>query len=205
MNKRLFLPVALCLLFAGCDDSTATLSDAKTAKLDEHLLGDWKQVMEKGEAIYHIEKAGKKLPAGVVLIRVTGKEENGVAKTPSDYLAFTTTIDGTTYLNVVIDNEHVAKLTAEGWKADFATNYGLYRYKIDGDKASLWVLDDDAKKQAISDGKIQGKLPDSGNTRPAMFTDTSAKLASFVAKSGDSIWATKDAVHFVRAQNQTTK
>ena len=205
MNKRLFLPVALCLLFSGCDDSTAPLSDVKTAKIDEHLVGDWKQVMEKGEAIYHVEKAGKSLPDGVVHVRVTGKEENGAAKTPSDYLAFTMTIDGTTYLNVVINNDQVAKLTEEGWKAGLVTNYCLYRYKIVGDKASLWVLDEDAKKQAIRDGKIQGKLPDNGNTRPTTFTDTSPNLASFVAKSGDAIWNTKDVVHFARGKSEATK
>ena len=62
--------------------------------------------------------------------------------------------------------------------------YTLYRYKFDGHKLVVYGIDEEAKKKAITSGKIKGTVENNS----AKFTDTTENVARFVKEEGDSLW-----------------
>jgi hypothetical protein len=194
--KPLFLiGVAACFLASGCDDSKNPLSDPKTSKADERLVGVWRQPGGDGDDSY-VGHAGERFPNNVMRIVVVNNS-NGELGTPDEYLAFTTVIGDKTYLNLVRDgdNKVVTRLDREGWKAAAVDCYTFLRYKFDGDKLVMWIMDEQAMQKAIQSGKIKGV------TKPfesPLFTDSTANLARFVAEAGDSLWNTKEPFRFER-------
>lgn len=185
---------ALFLLLAGCEDSKNPLSDPQTAKADERLVGVWRE----GDAYYHVGHAGDKFPASVMrVVQVTHKE--GRVEPPEEYLIFPTLLGDKTYLNAVVNGEkgQVTRLDKDGWKADSVDCYHFHKYQVDGDKLVLWLIDEQAKTQAITGGKIKGHIE---KDRPARFTDTTEDVARFVAEAGDSLWNTKEPVRLERVE-----
>jgi hypothetical protein len=75
--------------------------------------------------------------------------------------------------------------------------YTFVKYKLDGNKLTVWAIDEKAKEQAIKDGKVKGIIEAS---KPAKFTDTAETVARFVAEAGDSLWNTKEPGQFERVE-----
>jgi hypothetical protein len=192
MNVRTVLGLGLCLLLAGCDDSTHPLSDSQTAKPDAGLVGVWRE--DNGEAYYHVGHAGKGFPEGVMRV-VEVIHNQAVVEPPAEFLAFSTALGGKTYLNVVLDQKQVKRLDEKGWKPDAVECYTFIKYRLDGDKLVAWWLDEEAKERAINNGKIKGKIERSGVSR---ITDTAENVARFVAGAPDSLWDTKHPGRFER-------
>jgi hypothetical protein len=189
---------ALVLLLTGCDDSKNPLSDPQTSKADERLFGLWRERSDDGEVYYHVGRAGGDFPSGVM--RIVGiKHTKGMVEPPEEYLAFPTVLNGKNYLNMVLegDKKQVRLLNEKGWKSDLVNSYTFLRYQVDGDKLTVWVIDEDAKKKGIKDGKIKGVEEPN---RPAKFTDTTENVARFVTAAGDSLWNTKEPGHFERVK-----
>ena len=92
------------------------------------------------------------------------------------------------------DDKLIKSLDDKGWKAAEVENYGIFKYKFDGDKLLVYGIDGDAKKKAIKDGKVKGTVDDNS----AKFTDTTENLARFVKESDDSLWNTKEPMHLER-------
>ena len=130
------LGVVLCLTASGCDDSKNPLSDAKTARPDERLVGVWRG----GDEYYHVGHAGEKFPNNVLRIVVVNRRA-GKFDPPEEYLTFPTAIGGKTYLNVIRDGDEklVKGLDEKGWKAVDVDSYTLLRYQVDGDKLTVWI------------------------------------------------------------------
>ena len=184
MRSRMVMGLVTCLLLVGCDDSKTPLSDPAASKPDERLVGVWRFQGEHGQVTYyHIGHVGEKLPEGVMgVVGVTHREKK--MERPFELLLFPTTLDGKTYLNVTGGKEEQIKLIEEkGWKA--VDSYFIFKYKVEGDKLLVWVMDGDAKKGAIESGKIKGVIE---KNKPAKFTDTTENLARFVAQPGDTLF-----------------
>ncbi len=195
--KPLFLiGVALCLCASGCDDSKNPLSDPKTSKADERLVGVWLERADDSDVYYHVGHAGEKFPACVLRI-VEIRHSKGTVEVPQEYLAFPTVIGDKTYLNFVLDGDKklVKSLDEKGWKGDDVDCYTLLKYQIDGDKLVVWIMDEDAKQKAIESGKVKGVIK---SNHPAKFTDTMENVARFVKEAGDSLWNTKEPGRFER-------
>ena len=97
-----------------------------------------------------------------------------------------TTLDQRTYLNVVEDAATIKTFDEKGWKADAVEGYCFVRYEIHGDEAKLWIADNGCKEKAVQAGKIKGTVENIADCR---FSDSSAKVAEFVAKSSDQLFA----------------
>ena len=176
--------VPVVLLFAGgCDDSKKPLSDAKTSKADQRLVGVWRQATPGGTVYYHIGQAGKQFPASVMRVVQVTQNQGSVAP-PNEYLAFPTVLGDKTYLNVVWGGR-VKVLDAKGWNADEVDSYTFVKYRVDGDKLAMWIVNEKAKKQAIDGGKVKGVAE---ANKPATFTGTTEEVARFVAEAGDSLF-----------------
>ena len=197
MKRVAFLGLVVCLLASGCDDSKNPLSDPQTAKPDNRLIGVWRQRGENGEVTYyHVGHAGENFPDGMLRI-VWIKHDQGKIELPQECLAFTTVLGGKTYLNVVWEGgkKQVKLLEEGGWKADAVDYYTFVKYQVDGDKAVVWLIDEDAKERAIKSGKVKGVIEPN---KPPKFTDTAENVARFVAEAGDSLFKTKEPFRFER-------
>lgn len=195
MRSRVVLFLLACLAAPGCDDSQKPLSDPKTSKADERLIGVWRDSAGSTEDYYHVGRAGGTFPASVIRIVVV-KHENGTIKPPEEYLAFPTVLRGKSYLNMVIDPKQVKRLDEEGWKPEAVECYTFLKYEVQGDRLTAWVVDERAKEQAVKDGKIKGVL----KQNVAQFTDTTENVARFVAEAGDSLFNTKEPGRFERVK-----
>jgi hypothetical protein len=184
MKRAIFLTVAVLGFACGCVDSKNPLSSADSAKVDEGIVGTWRESTNDGETIYHVGLAGDKYPAGMLrIIAVTS--HNNTLEAPSHYVGYTTTLGGKTYLNIVLDEGKIKDFGQNGWDAEKVDGYYFVRYKIDGDKGTVWSINNDTRKEAIKAGKIKGVIEDQGESH---FMDTGENVAKFVAAAGDSIW-----------------
>jgi hypothetical protein len=187
MNSRIFLLLLACLVASGCDDSKKPLSDPKTTKADERLIGIWRDTAGSTEDYFHVGRAGKNFPPSMLRI-VSVRHGDGTVEPPEEYLAFPTVLQGKSYLNVVIDPKQVKHLDENGWKPETVDCYTFLRYEVQGDRLTVWLIDEQAKERAVKDGKIKGVMKDN----IAQFTDTTENVARFVAEAGDSLLNTKE-------------
>jgi hypothetical protein len=184
---------AACLLGTSCD-SKNPLSDPTQSKPDPRLAGVWRAKDPDGGAeYYHVGRAGDKLPESVMQLVIVTHEKDGQLKDPGVMLMFPTVLGNTAFLNVGIDGSNhqesaVDRLKREGWKPGILEIYGLFRYRVEGDAILLWQMTEDAKKQAITSGKIKGDAAQKGQMGPSHFTDTTENVARFVAAAGDSLF-----------------
>jgi hypothetical protein len=195
MNTRTVLFLVACLAVSGCDDSKNPLSDPKTSKADERLIGVWLDRTSDGDVYYHVGHRGG-FPRSVLWV-VEIRHHKGRIESPEEYLIFPTVIGNKTYLNMILDGDtgQVKRLKEKGWKAEAVDNYTFFRYEFDGDKLTVWVIDERAKAQAIQSGKVNGVI---GKGNLAQFTDTTENVARFVGEAGDSLWDTKGPGRFER-------
>ena len=195
MKALAIFGLAVCFLALGCDDSKNPLSDPQKSKADEKLIGVWRHRTGDGEeTIYHVGRAGDKFPKGVMRI-VEISHAKGEVAPPTEYLAYPTAIGGKTYLNVVWEEKLVRQLDENGWKGDGIAGYTFVKYAFDGDKLTVFLMDEPAKAKAIKDGKIKGVK--NGND-PAMFTDSTENVTRFVAAADAGLWNTAESVSMER-------
>lgn len=185
MKRAIFLTLAVISLAGGCVDSQAPLSSADTSKVNEGIVGTWRESTNDGETIYHIGLAGDKYPAGMLRI-VAVTSHNNTLEAPLHYIGYTTTLNGKSYLNVVLDEAKIKSFDQNGWDAEKVEGYYFVKYKLDGDKASVWATNSKAKEEAIKAGKIKGMIAEQGESR---FTDTAANVAKFLSAAGNSLWS----------------
>lgn len=60
--------LVVCLLVAGCDDSTNPLSNPDKSSPDEQLIGTWRQKNETNPSYYHVGRLGGEAPEGVMRV-----------------------------------------------------------------------------------------------------------------------------------------
>ena len=190
---RLYLPILFgvslftCLLVAGCDDSTAPLSDASKATPDKRLIGLWQHKHQNGVTYYHVGYLGGKAPEGMMRVVTVSHPNNGELQKPQQFLAFASDLGGDSYLNMaVVTQEQLASILEDGWKAGLLESYILLRYRVDGDALLVWAMNNKAKSEAIEGGRIKGEIKDATFVR---FTDTTENLAQFVVAAGDELFS----------------
>ena len=185
MKRAIFLSLAVISLACGCVDSTNPLSSADSAKVDEGILGTWRQSTNDGETIYHVGLAGDKYPSGMLRI-VAVTRHNNTLQAPEHYVGYTDRrLNGKSYLNIVLDEARIKDFDQNGWDADKVDGYYFVKYKLDGDKGTVWSVNDDTRKEAIKAGKIKGVIAEQGDNH---FTDTGDKVEKFLSAAGDSLW-----------------
>ncbi len=189
------LGLVVCLLACGCGDSRSPLSDPNTSKPDKRLAGIWQWRGENGEVAYfHIGQAGDKFPDSVLRV-VAAKHESGKVEPPEEYLMFPTLLEEKSYMNVVVDPKQVKALNEKGWDPALVETYIFLKYKVDGDKAAIWLTDSQVKERAIKAGEMKGVVEP---RKSPLFTGSTEEVARFVAKAGDSLFNMKDMAQLKR-------
>lgn len=195
MNRFVGMVVAGSVFLAGCVDSAKPLVDPQKTKPDKRLVGLWRHVGEDGQvSFYHIGQAGQEWPEGV--FRVVGvSHQGGKLEPPVEMLLFPAQVGSTSYLNIAeVKPDLVEKIKQQGWEA--VQGYFIWRYQIDGERMSIWPMDNEAKRQAIESGNLKGEIS-TGKFRFAKFTDTPEKLIRFLNEAGEKLFS-KEAVRLER-------
>lgn len=188
MRQALFALVGICLLIAGCDDSTVPLSDPAKASPDERLTGVWQKSDSGTTTYYLVGHLGGKAPEAVMRVVSITKFEDGRLGEPNQFLLFPTDIAGKSYLNVgLVTQEQLATIQETGWKPDLVDSYFLLRYRVEGNTVLAWVMEPEAKQKAIEAGQIKGEIKEDGGKR-IRFTDTAENVAQLVADMGDTLF-----------------
>lgn len=192
---------ALCLLLTSCFDSTAPLSDPKTAKPDDRLLGVWRFKGESGEVnYYHFGRMGDKLPPALMRVVNVHHAADGKLR-QADLLLSPTTLGDKTYFSLAeMKPPQLVRLEETGWTTEAVRGYLILRYQISGDAMTIQWIDGEAKRKAIEAGKIKGVIQkDRNGATPVHFTDTTENVAKFVAKEGDALFS-KDVLRLERVK-----
>ncbi|MCS7305753.1 MAG: hypothetical protein NZ602_11690 [Thermoguttaceae bacterium] len=187
MKRLVWAMVAGSIFLVGCVDSIKPLVDPQKAKPDKQLVGLWRQVRPDGEvSFYHIGQPGDEWPEGVFRVVVLTHRE-GRLEPPAEILLFPTQVAGRSYLNIAELKPGLLELIKEkGWEA--VQGYFIWRYQIEGDRLTVWAMDNNAKRRAIETGKLKGEIT-SGQFQVAKFTDTPENLARFLSEAGDSLFS----------------
>ncbi|MGO9113723.1 MAG: hypothetical protein ACLP9L_31205 [Thermoguttaceae bacterium] len=198
MKPLWLIGVAACLFASGCD-SKYPLSDPRTSKADQRLVGVWLDRSD-GNVYYYVANAGEKSPA--CMMRVVGiKHNKGTVEPSATFLVFPTVLGDKTYLNVALgdDDKLVKSLHERGGKTVETDSYTFYKYEFDGDKLLLYAIDEEAKQKAIKSGKVRGKVENNS----AKFTDSTEHVARLVAGAGNGLWDAKKPIELERVSART--
>ena len=195
MNRSLdFLLVGVAagfLLVAGCDDSTVPLTAPSQASPDERLIGVWRHAYDGGTTYYLVGRLGGKAPESVMRVVSVTQPKGGELHQPHQMLLFPSRIGGESYLNLAgVSEEQLASIRESGWRSGMLGSYILLKYEVRDDAVMVWATDPESKRKAIEAGKIQGEIQEGDNGgKRIRFTDTTEKLAAFVAAEGETLFA----------------
>jgi hypothetical protein len=178
----------LCL--ASCTLLTEhPLSDEKTSKPDEGLIGDWIIEGSKNEIWRVIRRPGTKNSLELT-IEQAGKEKQG------PFTVFTTIVGQDRYMTV----EEIDPDTRD-------KSYSISRYAwIDRDTLQPFALDQERAAKAISAGELQGKVTTKkgllGTTDEVTVTGSPQSIADYLKKHGREVFPAPedktDTIKFVR-------
>jgi hypothetical protein len=154
---------ALLGLFTSCIDSEKPLSDEKTSKIDEKLVGNW--TLEDGK--WTVKKSADVKNA----LEVLGPDMT----TPS--VLFTTTIKSKSYLSVA-DRDPKAK------NGPVSGTYQIYQYLfINDDTVEVRGMSSTAIEKAITNKVLQGKISDDDDE--PVITDATDKIVKYIEAHAD--------------------
>ncbi len=183
---KLLLPlltVALCL--TGCHpESTNPLSSPTASLFDDRLDGVYVQEDDGERTFWHFRHrvapaksstAGEEL-AQLEVTAVNHAKNNGGLETRR-FQALATRLGGRTYLSFIEISPGVPKPSP---------TFNFARYEVNWlGELRVWLASDDAFAQAVKAGQLKGKVTGSGSGSTVLLTDTTERLAAFVA-AGDA-------------------
>jgi hypothetical protein len=184
------LLAALVLTIPACGIvSDNPLSDPQKAKVDEELLGTWQNTNPDPQAYCEavtVEKLSLPgYPPGAM--KLTLKPRN-----PSSgsliFVCFSTELKGNRFVYYCCGPLLPwDKLRAEG--------YAIYKYKISGERLTLWGERGVALAQAVEAGKLKGKWAGGQYYSYIQLTDTTERLAAFLSSDeGDAVFGYQEGI-----------
>ena len=142
----LLVVAAILAVVASCVESRNPVSDEKTSKIDERLIGTWRMGNEEDDGVWKVTKHAKQKNALDVALPENGDEHYHAT-------AFTTTIKSKHYLSLRQSSDDDASTP------DAPAGYEIYQYVFD-DNNTVQVrgMDPDVILKAIADKKLRGKI-----------------------------------------------
>jgi hypothetical protein len=173
------LLLGFCFLgMTSCIDSENPLSDPESAKPVKELLGVWRANQDGGTRYYHVGRADKHFPNGILQMKIIDYDKDGVLKVDgSNFFVFSTTLGDRHFVNITaLEPEQLAEVDKTGWKPSMFKGYWIYEYHLDGDKIRLFATDWNQKKALIESKKFQGVV----KTDQISFKESSETLAKLI-------------------------
>jgi hypothetical protein len=188
MTTRLFstLLAAASLLLAGClPESKNPLSTPATSTIDQRLEGIYVHRTEKGAEDlegWHFHYRGAKAGADgqarttpwLEVLDIGHPKEGGLAG--EAYRVLTTHLGGHDYMSFI-------QLGSVGGKQKTSL-YSFARYEVNwSGTIRVWLVDSKVLAEAINAGKLRGTVKPQKFGADVLVTDTTERLAAFVAAS----------------------
>lgn len=188
-SKDVIAVLLLCLLAASCGPalSTKPLSKDKIGQVDKKLLGTWRSVPgDSPDEIYlHIGRDhSKDMQDHLVIAMIERKHDDGIF--PSFFGGYSTDDGERSYLSLrMFDFEETS----------YSKEYLLFKYAMDGDALSIWMLRSEAAKELIEKKALKGKLNVGKDKKPTL-TDTAPNILKVVRGRDDffELYATFDKI-----------
>jgi hypothetical protein len=176
----LFVAAALLAVFASCVESKNPLSNEKTSKIDERLIGIWKE--NSNDDVWKIQKReNAKNTLDVELEKVVNFD--GPAGETFHTQAFATTIKSKNYLSI-LDSKKGGKTAA----------YMIYQYTfVDNNTVQVRGMENSVLEKAIANKQIAGKIVDKYH----VITDTPAAIARYIEAHANECYPEKTAISFI--------
>jgi hypothetical protein len=172
MKPSLLLPVlSACILLAGCiPESINPIAPPQQTVADPRIEGLWKVVEKADKPTYYHFTSRKPAPS----VAIAGVEHGGDRGLSIEvWQAYPARIGGTRYLSFrTVDPATGAK------KGNFS--FARYDYTWIGD-LRIWIMSEAAAIEAVKAGKLRGKVTPSRFSESVLITDTSSRIAAFVA------------------------
>jgi hypothetical protein len=165
------------LVLAACVPTSENPILSKSGGSDPALAGAWAAAKtdEKGPSFMHFLSA----PSGEFTVLLISDEAQ--AKEEADWSVFrvvTAEIKGSHYMSALWDMNSGKPVD------DHEKGYHLLRYEIRADGTlQLFMVDEDKLKQAVKDGKIEGRIDGQGESSDVRLTASSEKLEKFLERS----------------------
>ncbi len=162
----LFLTAPLLALVGACVESRHPLSDEKTSKIDERLIGTW----QADKMVWRVKKSADAKNA----LEAEIKDENGTSRA----LLFATTVKGKQYMTLMGLGKEAQK--------DRKEPYDIYQYRfVDNDTVEVRGMDGDVLRKAIAEKKLAGTTPK--DAAPTI-TASSAEIARYLEAHADECY-----------------
>jgi hypothetical protein len=183
-----FLVFAAGLPGCGCV-LKEPLSDADKAKIDERLFGPWKiDDPDKKQRDYGIVAIGKAdlqgAPAGILKFVALGNDGND--KLRIDSLCFFITSLGTENYANILNHDFMDKDSPKTWEKARTKDWCLLKYSLENDRLSVWLVNNEALEEAITQKELKGTIEEKGAFRTKSITITDSKdFVRFLTNGGD--------------------
>lgn len=169
----LLLVVPLLAVVASCVESQQPLSDEKSSKIDERLIGTW-QIENDATATYYVK--GSADTKNCLDVELKEKDKSGVSRAR----VFTTTVKTKNYMSTV-DMDEKAKKEQKG-------AYFIHQYRfLDHDTLDLRFMAHDVLKKAMAEKLIAGKIEENGAT----ITDSPERIKRYLEAHADECYPAK--------------
>lgn len=176
---------SLLTVVASCVDSRNPASDEKTSKIDERLIGDWKESNDS-DGVWKVTKSKDVENA----LEVSPPDPNG----PALVLAFTTTIKSKGYLSI-LDADKGEKQKDSGKEAKKKpeeVKYEIYQYVLtDNDTLEVRGMESKVIEKAIKDKQLVGEIVKEEKEDKPVITDTTEGIVRYLEAHADECYPEK--------------
>ena len=178
----LLFVASLLTLVASCVESGNPASNEKTSKIDQRLLGDWKD--DNGD-VWKVTKS-KDVENGLNLKLPDPKASDRI-------LAFSTTIGSKGYLRISDAGKEAKSNDAnKEAKKKQESKFEIYQYVLtDDDTLEVRGMDSKAIAKAIEDKQLVGKIVKKKSEDSPVITDTTEGIVHYLEAHADECFPEK--------------
>jgi hypothetical protein len=184
---RWFVAAAILAVAASCVESRHPLSDEKTSKIDERLIGTWQ--LANDSSVWKAKRSADTKNA--LEVEITDASGTGRA------VLFATMLKSKNYAST--------KDLGKDAQKDRKGAYDIYQYRVlDNDTIEAWGMDAALVKKAILDKKLVGEINDD---QEPVITDSGDGIARYIEANADACFPIKDdnAMKFKRIKQSGDK
>jgi hypothetical protein len=137
------------------------LSDPDKAKTDEQLFGVWRADEAKPNELFFliIGKSGHRgVPRGIMKLILAGINSENDAYAEELLYLFTVSVGNNSYAHLFDRSVVLDRAKLPSWDKRNIKMYMLFKYKVEGDKLTVWDMSRDAAEAAIQKGQLKGTI-----------------------------------------------
>jgi hypothetical protein len=188
-----FSRIPLALLFislSACVQSDHPLADPDQAQVDNRLFGQWHHKSPKDGTSWHVFLAKprpgviKDLPASLLVLQSVEYSANNEAPISREMqCGITVKIGGEYYINFLgkdlLDSDKHLQ-----WKKENVKSTYFYKYGIEGDLLTWWMVDPNLAAAEVKRGRLKGNVKAGTFLPDVQITESTQGLVKYLRDGG---------------------